>query len=99
MFEIGDKVKCVEDYKLPHTRAEIEVDCPNWVKKGDEYHVRGFADNNGIVTGVYLEEIVNPVRFFSLINRSQESAFRIDRFSKMQEDEVEVAVEEFSEVF
>lgn len=99
MFEIGQKVICVEDWKLPHTIKELEVDCPNWVKKGEKYTIRGFNDNNGIVTGVLLEEVVNPIRFFKIINRAQESSFRLDRFRSLVEDEVEAEVEKFEEVY
>ncbi len=98
MFEIGKPVLCVDSSKLPYTVEELNADMPVWVKKGEKYKVRGFADNDGIVTGVYLEEIVNPIRFFKLLGRSQEGAFKLDRFVPLLEDEVEVMEEEFSEV-
>jgi len=89
MFEIGEPVICCEDYKLPHTREELSENMPNWVKKGNKYTIRAFNDNNGIVTGVLLEEVVNPILYFKLIDKTQEGAFRTDRFRKLQEDEVE----------
>jgi hypothetical protein len=94
MFEIGEIILCCEDYKLPHTREEINKNMPNWVKKGEKYTVRGFNDNNGIVIGILLEEIFNPQLYFKLIDKVQEGAFRTDRFVKLQGDEVTVNVEE-----
>ena len=88
MFEIGEIVICCEDYKLPHTIEEIEKNMPNWVKKGQKYTIRGFNDNQGIVLGVLLEEVVNPVLYFKLIDTAQEGAFRTDRFRKLAEDEI-----------
>ena len=40
-------------------------------------------DNNGIVTGVLLEEVHNFPKFFKLINRFQEPAFAQWRFRKL----------------
>lgn len=99
MFEIGEVILCCEDYKLPHTREEIDKNMPHWVKKGEKYTVRGFNDNNGIVVGVLLEEVVNPQLYFKLIDRVQEGAFRTDRFVKLQEDVVAVSEEVVSAVF
>ena len=98
-IDIGDRVLCTDDSVQPHTAQELKVDMPAWVKKGEKYTIRGFVENDGIVPGVYLEEVTNPVRFFKLLNRSQEGAFRIDRFRKLQEDEVEAEVEQFEEVY
>ncbi len=88
MFEIGESVICCEDYKLPHTREELSENMPNWVKKGSKYTIRAFNDNNGIVVGVLLEEVVNPILYFKLIDKYQEGSFRLDRFRKLREDEV-----------
>ncbi len=98
MFNIKDRVVCVDASKLPHTILELEKDCPNFVKEGKTYTIRAFHDNGGIVTGVLLEEIVNPIRYFSLIGKSQESSFKLSRFEKMKEDRVEVLSEQLSEV-
>lgn len=84
MFEIGETVICCEDYKLPHTIEELSKNMPNWVKKDNKYTIRAFNDNNGIVTGVLLEEIRNPILYFKLIDRYQEGSFRIDRFRKLE---------------
>jgi len=89
MFQIGEKVVCVDDSKLPHTVEELNQDCPNWVKKGVKYTIRGFNDNNGIVVGVLLEEIRNPIKYFRLIDSSQEPSFKTSRFEKTKEDMVQ----------
>jgi hypothetical protein len=101
MFDIGDSVICVDDKMQPHTVEELTKCCPNWVVEGNRYTIRGFADNNGIVTGVWLEEIHNPIFYFKLINGFQESAFALWRFrkalpSEMMEvsEEVEIYKEE-----
>ena len=94
MFSINEIVLCCEDYILPHTREELSKNMPNWVKKGEKYKIRCFNDNNGIFLGVLLEEIVNTVLYFKLIGKSQECAFRLDRFRKFEDDKVEEQVEE-----
>jgi hypothetical protein len=94
MFNIGDKVVCVDDSKRPHTVDELLKDIPNWVKQGEEYTVRGFTDNNGIVDGVWLEEIVNKPKFFKLINKVQEPAFAVWRFRKTVSAVVEMSLKE-----
>jgi len=64
MFKIGDKIKCINSSKQLHTIAELEIDCPSWIKEGEKYTIRGFNDNNGIVTGVLLEDN-NPFSILS----------------------------------
>ena len=93
MFDIGQKIACCEDYKLPHTIEELSKNMPNWVKKNDIYTVRGFNDNNGIVTGILLEEVSNPILYFKLLGYSQEGSFRLDRFRELKEDEVMITEE------
>ncbi len=95
MFEIGDKVLCVDASMLAHTVEELTVDVPNWVKKGVEYTVRGFA-NHDFVTGVYLEEIRNPEKWFNLRGGFYEPAFKMERFRKSvtQRQEAEVSLAE-----
>jgi len=92
MFQIGDKVICVNDYKNPETREELLIDMPNWVKKGEKYTVRGFLDSDFVV-GVYLEEVKNPVKYFKLINKVAEGAFATWRFEKLKEDKVTIEKE------
>lgn len=98
MFNINDCVICIDASIQPHMVEEVTRDCPNWVKQNEKYTIRGFCDNDGIVTGVLLEEIINPIRFFRLIGRNQESAFKLDRFRKLEESELEVSVEKDEEI-
>ena len=88
MFQINQKVICIDDTMRPHTIEELKKDMPNWVKKGNKYTIRGFTDNNGIVDGLWLEEVRNQPLFFKLLGRPQEPAFAFWRFRAMQEDEV-----------
>ena len=94
MFQIGEKILCIDAAMKPHTIQELTKDVPNWVKKGNQYTVRGFTNNNGIVDGIWLEEIRNPPLFFKLINRPQEPAFALWRFEKLKPEEIQTEVKE-----
>ena len=96
MFDIGQKVKCVDASISSHMKEEIDNDFEMWVRQGHKYTIRGFNENDGIVVGVLLEEIHNHPKFFRLLGRHQEPAFKMDRFRKLQPNEVEeeVAVNE-----
>ena len=94
-MEIGQKVVCIDASKQPHTVEELSKDCPNWVTEGKTYTVRGFQDADFVV-GVLLEEIVNPIRYFSLIGKARESAFATWRFRPLQENEAIVEINEES---
>jgi hypothetical protein len=91
MFEIGDRVICVDDKRPLDMVANV---IPNWPKEGTVYTVRGFHDNDDIVVGMLLEEISNPIVPIALINRWQEPAFATWRFRKSDEVAVEASVEE-----
>ena len=93
MFDKGDRVVCVDASMLTHTVEELTRDVPNWVKQGQQYIIRGFADHDFVV-GVYLEELHNPPRWFKLVNRFIEPAFRTDRFRKLEETEIEISIEQ-----
>ena len=95
MFEIGERVVCIDATKQPHTVEELNKDVPNWVVEKEKYTIRGFTSNNGIVDGVWLEEIKNPIKFFKLIDRFQEPAFALWWFRKLEPGEVEQEVEQF----
>lgn len=93
---IGDIVVCINDVKLAHTEQELSKDVINWVVKGERYTIRGFHDNDGIVTGVLLEEIHNRPIYFKLIDKVQEPAFRLDRFRKIESKPIEIESYEYS---
>ncbi len=79
----GDKVVCINDKIDPDKIEEIKQDFEIWITKDKEYTIREILDNNGIVTGILLEEVHNFPKFFKLINRFQEPAFAIWRFRKL----------------
>lgn len=81
-YDIGDMVYCIDDSIKPEMLMELADDMPNWIKQDKKYTVRGFNDNDGIVVGVLLEEVHNPLKYFKLINRMQEPAFATWRFKK-----------------
>ena len=97
MFNIGDKVICIDDSIPAHMVGEIENDFEMWIKKGKEYTIRSFNDNDGIVVGVLLEEVLNFPKYFRLLCRSQEPSFKLDRFRKKEENEITEKVEEYVE--
>ena len=98
MFEIGEKVICVDSSLQPHTAKELAKDVPNWVKKGEKYTIREFKENDGIVLGILLEEVVNKPIYFKLLGRVQEPAFGTFRFRKLHLNEVESEVESMEEI-
>lgn len=101
MFNVGDEVICVNDSK---TESWSSLHFPNWVKKGTKYTIREIFDNDDIVTGVLVEELVNPEVFQPLIGRVQECAFAAHRFEKQKDvylikeekesEELDLALEE-----
>lgn len=94
-MKIGTKVICIDDSYVEGTAEELKKDCPNWVKKGNFYHIRQINDLDFVVS-VLLEEITNPIKYFRLTNDVREGSFKISRFRECQEDEV--AVEELEEI-
>lgn len=106
MFRVGDKVKCVNASIDADKEEEIKRDFENWIIKDSSYTVRGFADNDGIVVGIWLEEVHNFTKFFRLIGRTQEPAFATWRFEKTasapleeeeEDDEMPMALQEMLE--
>jgi tRNA uridine 5-carbamoylmethylation protein Kti12 len=81
------KLLCIDD---SIKADQIEFVCmvyPQWVKKGEQYTVRQVLENDGIVTGVLLEEVKNEEIFQQLLGRYQEPAFRMSRFVEITECE------------
>lgn len=93
-FYIGDKVVCIDDTMQSHTITELKKNVPNWVKKDEQYTIRNILDNKGIVTGILLEEIQNPVLYFEKIGGFQEPAFAEWRFRKLAKNEIMEEVEQ-----
>jgi|DEB0MinimDraft_10_1074344.scaffolds.fasta_scaffold223664_2 hypothetical protein len=95
MFNVGDEVVCVNDTK---NESWSSMHFPNWVKQGAKYTIREILDNDNIVTGVLLEELVNPEVFQPLISRTQECAFATWRFEKHKDVYMIKEDEEVSEL-
>jgi hypothetical protein len=97
-MKAGDIVLCVNDTKSSDLREWIdECNFPVlWIKKDKKYTIREVLENDGIATGLLLEEIINFPFYIPLLNRSQELGYAVWRFRKVQEvpDNVEVEKEE-----
>lgn len=76
-FNEGDRVVCINDDKPKDFKPDHY---PNWVTKGKTYHVRRILNNDDIVPGILLREVVNPPLYIPLINAIQEGAFAEWRF-------------------
>lgn len=96
----GDTVLCVNDTKSPKLKEWMdECNFPIiWVKEGKKYTIREILENNGIATGVLLEEIVNFPFYIPLLQKNQELGFAVWRFRKVQEVEDKVEIEQEQEV-
>lgn len=99
-MQVGDKVVCIDDSVSPQKMHVIFRLYTQWLKKDKEYTIREVVDNDGIVTGLLLEEVVNPLFFESvLLKRFIEPAFATWRFRKVQtqkQTNVQEEEEEFS---
>ena len=51
------------------------------------------TENDGLVVSVLLEEVKNPIRYFTTIGRYKESSFRIDRFREIETAVMELQTE------
>ena len=79
------KLLCIDD---SIKADQIEFVCmvyPEWVKKDCEYTIRQVLENDGIVTGVLLNEVRNEPIYQQLLGRYQEPAFRMSRFVEVEE--------------
>lgn len=94
MFEIGDEVVCIDATIKPEMLLAVVNFYPSWVKEGEKYTVRGFTSNNGIVDGMWVEEISNPEIYIKLIDRTQEPAFGLFRFAKSEKSAQKETIKE-----
>jgi len=87
-MKVGQKVICVEaSIKSEHIFTALEL-YSQWIKKGEKYTIRAILDNDDIVPGILLEEIVNPPVYIDLIKREQEPAFGLFRFREIDEEDI-----------
>lgn len=85
----GTKVICVDASIKPEAFFSV-VECfQHWVEENKVYTVREFLENDGIVPGILLEEIVNKPIMIKLLGREQEPAFGLFRFRELTEEELE----------
>ena len=89
-MQVGKRYKCVDASIKPEAVEWQRAFCPNWVKEGETYTVRQLTDHDGIVEGVLLEEIVNPVAYNMFMDRPLEPHFALWRFAETHEAEESV---------
>lgn len=94
---VGKKVICIDDSIKPGKEEFVRYAFPSWIRKGQIYTVRAIIENQGIVPGMYLKEVVNPSIYIHLVASFQEPAFRLNRFRELEDSELEEdLVEELS---
>lgn len=77
----NSRVRCIDDSIKADQILLVSRVYQEWVKKDQVYTVREVLDNDGIVTGLLLNEVVNdPIPQELLGGRWQEPAFRVSRF-------------------
>jgi hypothetical protein len=81
MLGVGDEVMCINDSRPDGWTSEA---FPQWVKKDSKYTIREILDNDDIVVGVLLVELINPSVYIKLIDREQEGAFATWRFAPLR---------------
>jgi len=82
---VGKKVVCIDDSIKPGKEDFVKYAFPSWIKQGQIYTVRAIVENQGIVPGMLLKEVVNPSIFIHLVKSYQEPAFRLERFKELEE--------------
>lgn len=93
-MKAGQKVICVDDSIKPGKEDFVKYAFPSWIRKGQIYTIRAIVENQGIVPGMLLKEVVNPSIFIHLVKAHQEPAFRLDRFKELEDSELEQDLEE-----
>lgn len=95
----GTKVICVDDSVRPEMIEWQKEKCPNWVKKDQQYTIRLFDDNDGIVDGVLLEEIRNQPVLCVPFGRLMEPRFATWRFRELETpDPIKESIYETEEI-
>jgi hypothetical protein len=90
-MEVGSRVLCTDSSIKASEIFMVSRVYSMWVDKGAEYTIREVLDNDGIVTGVLLDQVINdPIPQELLGGRFQEPAFRVTRFQELQDDMAEV---------
>lgn len=84
------KLLCIDDSIKADQLEFVSMVYPQWVKKGKHYTIRQVLENDGIVTGVLLDEVRNEPIYQRLLGRDQEPAFRLSRFVEVTENEYSV---------
>lgn len=90
----GTKVICIDDSIKEGKEEFVKYAFPSWIKEGKIYTVRAIVDNQGIVPGLLLNEVVNPHIFIHLVKSVQEPAFRLDRFKELEDQHLSESLEE-----
>jgi len=81
----GQKVVCIDDSIKADQLMFVSKAYGTWVKRDSMYTIREVLDNDGIVTGLLLDEIRNGAIPQPLLGgRWQEPAFRVSRFAPME---------------
>jgi hypothetical protein len=94
---VGKKVVCIDDSIKPGKEEFVKYAFPSWIRKDQIYTIRAIVENQGIVPGMLLKEVVNPSIYIHLVKAYQEPAFRLDRFRELEDSELEEdLVEELS---
>lgn len=88
MFGVGDIVVCVDSSKQPHTAEELTTDVPNWVVRNKKYTIRAIEHHDFGAVGVLLEEVINPPKYFRLIDKVTEPMFAEWRFRRLEESKL-----------
>lgn len=94
MFEIGDKVVCIDDSIAMEHLASVFKSFQCWPVQDQEYTIRDIFYNDDIVSGVVLQEMFNKPVFIPLLKREQEPAYAIWRFRKLEKAPIQVEEQE-----
>lgn len=93
-MKVGQKVMCVNDSVKEGQEAFVAKAYRNWIKKGKLYTIRSIHDNQDIVTGILLEEVVNGAIYIHLIDDWAEPMFSPTRFRELEQvDDLAIAEE------